>query len=188
MSDLLAQLQRHLGDSAATQTLVELGQKTLREACAAQGIDPDTAIGLARYSVDGDTYTDLLEIVPGNGSPPAVVEEVREGVEAAGLVPVVSADMPGRIVDRLMRPYLNRALRAAEDGIATPEALDQAIEMGLGYRTGPMTRLRGDALLHHHDDAARLHEDLGDTAYRPAPTARIADRIRAQRPHSGQKD
>ncbi|MDD9731398.1 3-hydroxyacyl-CoA dehydrogenase family protein [Mameliella sp. AT18] len=186
MSDLLPQLQRHLGDSAATQTLVELGQKTLCEACAAQGIDPDTAIGLARYSVDGATYTDLVEIVPGNGSHPAVVEDVREGIEAAGLVPVVSTDMPGRIVDRLMRPYLIRALRAAEDGIATPEALDQAIEMGLGYRTGPMTRLRGDALLHHHDVAARLHEDLGDTAYRP--TARIADRIRAQRPHPGQKD
>nr|WP_245189134.1 3-hydroxyacyl-CoA dehydrogenase family protein [Mameliella alba] len=187
---MLPKLQRHLGDSAATQTLVELGQKTLCEACAAQGIDPDTAIGLARYSVDGDTYTDLVEIVPGNGSPPAVVEDVREGVEAAGLVPVVSSDMPGRIVDRLMRPYLNRALRAAEDGIATPEALDQAIEMGLGHRTGPMTRLRGDALLYHHDVAARLHEDLGEAPIAPPrPRAsRTASAPSAQRPHPGQKD
>lgn len=157
--------------------MVELGHVTLREACAASGVDAENAVGFQRYTPDGLTWTGLVELVAGAAVTADRLAQATELVEASGLSAVASADQPGRIVDRLFRPYFNRALRAVEAGIAAPDDIDHAIEMGLAYRQGPMKWLAGSATEHHHEVSAYLHDLLGEAAYHPAPASKIAMRV-----------
>jgi 3-hydroxybutyryl-CoA dehydrogenase len=54
-------------------------------------------------------------------------------LEAAGLKVAVCGDFPGRIVHRLVRPYLNAALRRLDEQLASAEDVDEMLCRGLGY-------------------------------------------------------
>ncbi len=63
-------------------------------------------------------------------------------LEAAGFVVAVCNDFPGRILDRLLRPYFNAALRRLDEGLASAEDMDTTLRLGLGYPEGPIALLR----------------------------------------------
>ena len=94
--------------------------------------------------------------------------------EGAGLGVAVCNDFPGRIVDRLLRPYLNAALRRLDEGLATADDMDTTLRLGLGYPEGPIALLERTGLAAHFDVAQALYEALGDPAYAPARRARVA--------------
>jgi 3-hydroxybutyryl-CoA dehydrogenase len=58
-----------------------------------------------------------------------------------GKEPVQTKDRPGFLLNRLLMPYLNQAVREYDDGLAGAEDLDAALEMGLGYPVGPLRLL-----------------------------------------------
>ncbi len=82
----------------------------------------------------------------------------RRMFEPAGLEVAVCADQAGRIIDRLVRPKYNAALRLLDEGLASAEAMDTTCRLGLGYPDGPIERvLRGGlaASLRSHQRAVR---------------------------------
>ena len=83
-------------------------------------------------------------------------------------------DFPGRIIDRLVRPYYNAALRRLDEGLATAGDLDKTLRLGLGYPRGPIELLERTGLEHHFDVTQALFEAYGDPAYAPARRARVA--------------
>jgi 3-hydroxybutyryl-CoA dehydrogenase len=89
-------------------------------------------------------------------------------------VVAVCNDFPGRIVDRLIRPYFNAALRRLDEKLATADDLDKTLRLGLGYPEGPIALLERTGLVHHHDVTAALHRALGQEPYAPARRAQVA--------------
>ena len=53
-------------------------------------------------------------------------------------MPVKTQDKPGFILNALLVPFNNDAIRAVEAGVATAEDIDKAIKHGLGYKMGPL--------------------------------------------------
>jgi 3-hydroxybutyryl-CoA dehydrogenase len=94
--------------------------------------------------------------------------------EGAGLQVAVCNDFAGRIVDRLVRPYYNAALRRLDEGLATADDMDATLRMGLGYPEGPIALLERTGLAHHFDVSQALFEQYGDPAFAPARRARVA--------------
>lgn len=79
----------------------------------------------------------LVEIVPWLGTDPAVTTSVRAMVESWGKLPVVTADTPGFIVNRVARPFYGEALRILDERIADCATIDWAMKEFGGFRMGP---------------------------------------------------
>ncbi len=80
----------------------------------------------------------LIEMSAGlNGSEESFAAAWR-WAEAAGQLPVRTQDRPGFILNALLVPFNNDAIRAVEAGVATAGDIDKAIKAGLGYRMGPL--------------------------------------------------
>ena len=76
----------------------------------------------------------LVEMSVGSETSPAVVERLKEILEAVGKVPVVLKAMPGFVVPRIQSLAMSEAARAVEDGIAPAEEIDKAVRVGFGLR------------------------------------------------------
>lgn len=77
----------------------------------------------------------LVEVVPGAGTDPLVVERVREVVLALGKRPVlVERDVPGFVWNRLQFALLRECLWLVENGVASPETVDEVVRSGLARR------------------------------------------------------
>ncbi len=79
----------------------------------------------------------LIELSPGLNTSEATLESAWRWCEAAGQTPVRTEDRPGFILNALLVPFNNDAIRAVEAGLATPADIDQAVKVGLGHKMGP---------------------------------------------------
>lgn len=80
----------------------------------------------------------LVEITPGILSDPAALDAAWKWTETAGQTPVLVQDKPGFILNALLVPFNNDAIRALEAGVASAEDIDRAIKVALGYKMGPL--------------------------------------------------
>ena len=104
----------------------------------------------------------------------ATLAAAKAAFEAADLVVAVCGDFPGRILNRLIRPYYNAALRRLDEGLASANDMDMTLRLGLGYPEGPIALLNRSGLHHHFEVTQDLYEQLGQEAYAPARRARNA--------------
>jgi 3-hydroxybutyryl-CoA dehydrogenase len=80
----------------------------------------------------------LIEMSPGLLTSPQVFATAWEFAKACGQIPVKTQDRPGFILNALLVPFNNDAIRAVEAGVASPADIDAAIKVGLGYKMGPL--------------------------------------------------
>ena len=80
----------------------------------------------------------LIEVSPGINTSDATLKTAWAWCEAAGQLPVKTQDKPGFILNALLVPFNNDAIRAVEAGVATPADIDTAIKTALGYKMGPL--------------------------------------------------
>ena len=78
----------------------------------------------------------LVEVIAGPGSDPGVPEATLAAARQLGKTPVLAADTPGFIVNRVARPFYLEAMRIAGDGSAGIGEIDAAAR-GIGFRMGP---------------------------------------------------
>ena len=168
-------------DPSKTAILIELGTECLGvHTGEAAGEEGSNALGFARYRNGDDPPSDLVELVRQPNSVESAIEAARAVFEEAGLTVVVSADRAGRIVDRLVRPKYNAALRLLDDGLAKAEDMDLACRLGLGYPDGPVERAIRGGLVHHHEVSSALFAASGQPGDAPARAAGVA-RARSKR-------
>lgn len=134
---------------------------------------PANVVGFARFRLGDDAPTALVELVKKPYTDAAAVQAARAAFEAAGLKVAVCNDFPGRIVNRLVRPYYNAALRRLDEGLATAADMDTTLCLGLGYPEGPISLLTRTGLHHHYRVSRALYEALGQEAYAPARRAQV---------------
>ena len=135
---------------------------------------PDNVVGFARFRLGDAAPTNLIELVYKTYTAPIAVELAKAAFEAGGFNVAVCGDFPGRIVDRLVRPYYNAALRRLDEGLASANDMDMTLRLGLGYPEGPIALLNRTGLHHHFEVTRDLYEQLGQEAYAPARRARTA--------------
>jgi 3-hydroxybutyryl-CoA dehydrogenase len=135
---------------------------------------PSNVVGFARFRLGDDQPTKLVELVRKPYTSDQALAAARATFESAGLVVAVCQDFPGRILDRLVRPYYNAALRRLDEGLASANDMDMTLRLGLGYPDGPIALLNRSGLHHHFEVTQSLYEQLGQEAYAPARRARNA--------------
>jgi 3-hydroxybutyryl-CoA dehydrogenase len=154
---------------------IELGTECLGVHTAEPIAAPaSNVVGFARFRLGDAPPSNLVELVKQANTRPQAVESARRAFAAAGLNTAVCNDFPGRIVDRLIRPFYNALLRRFDEGLASAGDLDKTLCLGLGYPEGPLELLYRTGLEHHFDVCSSLFEALGQEPYAPARRARVA--------------
>lgn len=159
--------------------LVELGQECLGVHTGEDlGEEGSNILGFARYQMGDDPPTKLIELVKQKNSSETSITLAKSIFESIGLVVAVCADTPGRIVDRLIRPYLNAVLRRLDDGLATAKDMDLTLKLGLGYPEGPLEMLKRTGLANHYEVSQNLYKALAHPGFSPARRALVAKQIK----------
>lgn len=170
----------HLGGGYAsepdkTAVLVELDTECLGVHTGEDmGREGSNAIGFARYRNGNDAPSKLVELVRQPNTKSEALAAARAVFEAVGLDVVVAKDLPGRIVDRLVRPKYNDALRFLDEGLATAKDMDKTCCMGLGYPDGPIERVTRGGLARHFEVCEAIHKMTGLARFSPARRAVVA--------------
>jgi 3-hydroxybutyryl-CoA dehydrogenase len=166
--------------AAKTAILVELGTECLGvHSGESRGKEGSNLLGFNRFRLGDGEPSNLVELVRQPNTPESAVNAAKQVLENAGLKVAVCFDFQGRIIDRLVRPYYNAALRRLDEGLATADDLDLTLRLGLGYPEGPIALLEKTGLEHHFDVTQTLFDALGEAPYAPARRARVA-KMRAQ--------
>jgi 3-hydroxybutyryl-CoA dehydrogenase len=124
----------------------------------------------------------LVEIIRAEHSSDEAVNAAYDWAEQAGKQPVRSNDTPGFIVNRVLVPTLNECIRLLDEGI-TPEDLDKAMTMGVGWPMGPCALVDLVGVDIHIHAAEAMYEATGDE--RAAPPERLREMAAAG--HLGRK-
>ena len=83
----------------------------------------------------------LVEVIPGFATDPAVVDAVTSVLGGIGKQPVQIKDVAGFAVNRMLHALLIEAVKLVEEGVATPADLDAACRLGLGHPIGPFAMM-----------------------------------------------
>jgi 3-hydroxybutyryl-CoA dehydrogenase len=137
---------------------------------AASVVNPDRVIGM--HFMNPVPVMQLVEIIRGVQTSDATYAATRELAERMGKTTVLSKDMPGFIVNRILIPMLNEACFALQEGLASAEDIDTAMKLGTNVPMGPLTLADFIGLDTCLYIAEVLHRGLGDDKYRPAPLLR----------------
>jgi 3-hydroxybutyryl-CoA dehydrogenase len=114
-----------------------------------------------------------VEIVHALQTDPELVQALVRLVDTLpDKTPVVVKDRPGFLVNALLLPYLNDVIQELDDGLATAEDIDVALELGLGYRTGPLAMLDMIGLDVHLHATESVYAATRDNRYAPPPLLR----------------
>ncbi len=98
---------------------------------------PDKIVGI--HFFNPVPVMKLVEVVRTIASSDETVATAKKLCESAGKTVVIAKDAPGFIVNRLMTPFINNAVRMLENGVASREDIDTAINLGLNHPMGPLT-------------------------------------------------
>jgi 3-hydroxybutyryl-CoA dehydrogenase len=138
---------------------------SLTQLAAATG-RPEKVIGM--HFMNPVPLMKLVEVIRGLDTSDETTEAVMEASRQMGKIPVESADSPGFISNRILCPMLNEAVFALQEGVGTPEAIDEVMKLGMNHPMGPLTLADLIGLDVVLSVMEVLQNDLGEDKYRPA--------------------
>lgn len=109
----------------------------------------------------------LVEIVRGFKTSDETLAAAKQFIADLGKVGVIVSDTPGFLVNRLMHAFRNEALVCLQEGVATMEDIDTAVELGLGHPMGPFALNDFAGLDIGLSAATTLYENFKDPKWCP---------------------
>ncbi|WP_188889765.1 3-hydroxybutyryl-CoA dehydrogenase [Paenibacillus radicis (ex Gao et al. 2016)] len=114
----------------------------------------------------------LVEVIRGLATSDETFEIITALTQAIGKTAVPVRDFPGFVSNRVLMPMINEAIYAVYEGVATPEAVDQIMLLGMNHPMGPLKLADFIGLDTCLAIMETLHEGFGDSKYRPCPLLR----------------
>ena len=114
----------------------------------------------------------LVEVIRGNDTSDATTNSVLEWSKALNKIPVAANDYPGFVANRILMPMINEAAFALMEGVATKEAIDEIMKLGMNHPMGPLTLADFIGLDVCVSILDVLKDGLGDDKYRACPLLR----------------
>jgi 3-hydroxybutyryl-CoA dehydrogenase len=111
----------------------------------------------------------LVEVVRGLDTDDDVTDSVMAISKELGKTPVEVNDYPGFVSNRVLMPMINEAIFAVHEGVATPEAVDDVMKLGMAHPMGPLRLADFIGLDVCLDILNVLYDGFKDPKYRPAP-------------------
>lgn len=150
-----------LASNTSTLPLIELAMETGR---------PDKVCGV--HFFNPATVMSAVELVRPLTASDETMAECRAFAEACGKQPVDVKDQAGFIVNALLFPYLNNAVRILELGVATMDDIDTAMKGGCGFPMGPFALLDLVGLDTSLAILDALYDEFREPNYAPVPLLR----------------
>ena len=113
----------------------------------------------------------LVEIIKGHQTDETTLSVITSLTTQIEKVPLVAADYPGFVANRILLPMINEAIEALVQGVAEVEAIDEMMKLGMGHPMGPL-RLDFIGLDVCLSVLEVLHQGFGKDKYAPCPLLR----------------
>ncbi|MCR8854606.1 3-hydroxybutyryl-CoA dehydrogenase [Lysinibacillus fusiformis] len=159
--DRIAQAHTILATNTSSLPITEIAAVTNR---------PEQVIGM--HFMNPVPVMKLVEIIRGLATTDEVYKAVEEMTVKLAKTPVEVNDFPGFISNRILLPMINEAIYALYEGVASKEAIDDVMKLGMNHPMGPLTLADFIGLDTCLSIMEILHEGLGDSKYRPCPLLR----------------
>ena len=147
-----------LASNTSSISITELAAVTQR---------PEKVIGM--HFMNPVPVMKLVEVIRGLATTDETFGAVRATCEKLEKTAVEVNDFPGFISNRVLMPMINEAIYCVMEGVATPEAIDTVMKLGMNHPMGPLTLADFIGLDVCLAIMEVLHAGLGDTKYRPCP-------------------
>jgi 3-hydroxybutyryl-CoA dehydrogenase len=147
-----------LASNTSSIPIIELAAATKR---------PELVVGL--HFFNPVPVMKLVEVVRTIRVAEASVAAARAFAESLGKRPIIAKDRAGFVVNVLLVPYLLEAVRLVEQGVASPEDIDEGMRLGCGHPMGPLTLLDFVGLDTTYFIANIMFDEFRETRFAPPP-------------------
>ncbi len=147
-----------LATNTSSISITELAAATAR---------PSRVIGM--HFMNPVPLMPLVEVVRGLETSEETVSATMDLARSLGKTPVLVEDRPGFVSNRVLLPMINEAVFALQEGVATREAIDTVMKLGMNHPIGPLALADLIGLDVCLDILEVLHRGFGDDKYRPCP-------------------
>ena len=159
--DRIAAPDAILASNTSSISITEIAAHTRR---------PEQVIGM--HFMNPVPVMQLVEFIRGHATSDAATATVMEVARALGKTPVEVNDYPGFVSNRVLMPMINEAIFCVMEGVATPEAIDTVMKLGMAHPMGPLALADFIGLDVCLAILEVLQRGLGDDKYRAAPLLR----------------
>ncbi|MCW8944535.1 MAG: 3-hydroxybutyryl-CoA dehydrogenase [Sedimenticola sp.] len=159
--DRICKPEAVLATNTSSISLTRIARETQR---------PEKVIGM--HFMNPVPVMKLVEVIRALQTSDEVYALIDELSKKIGKTPVEVNDSPGFVSNRILLPMINEAIYAHYEGVATVEAIDDVMKLGMNHPMGPLALADLIGLDTCLSIMEVLHEGLGDTKYRPCPLLR----------------
>lgn len=159
--DEIAPTHAILASNTSSLPITEIAAATKR---------PEKVIGM--HFMNPVPVMKLVEIIRGLATADEVYAAIEDMSKTLNKVPVEVNDFPGFVSNRILMPMINEAIYTLYEGVATKEAIDEVMQLGMNHPMGPLQLadfIGLDTCLYIMET---LHDGFGDDKYRPCPLLR----------------
>ena len=128
---------------------------------------PDKVIGM--HFMNPVPVMTLVEVIRGIATSDETWQKVEDLARRMGKTPIEVNDYPGFISNRVLMPMINEAIFSLYEGVATREAIDGVMKLGMNHPMGPLTLADFIGLDVCLAILRVLEQGFGDPKYRPCP-------------------
>jgi 3-hydroxybutyryl-CoA dehydrogenase len=150
-----------LATNTSSISITEIAARTSR---------PQQVIGM--HFMNPVPIMQLVEVIRGYATSDDTTHSVLETARALGKTPVEVHDYPGFVSNRVLLPMINEAIFCVMEGVATPDAIDTVMKLGMAHPMGPLALADFIGLDVCLAILEVLHRGLGDDKYRACPLLR----------------
>ncbi len=157
-----------VGEAVAPETILATNTSSISITRLAAAVPrPERFIGM--HFMNPVPVMRLVEVIRGHQTDEATTQKVVDIAKALGKEPVVAQDYPGFISNRVLMPMINEAIYALWQGVATREAIDTIMKLGMNHPMGPLELADFIGLDVCLAILRVLYEGFGDPKYAPCP-------------------
>ena len=169
--DLKAKIFQQMDEAAPAHCILATNTSSLSITTLASYTQrPEKVIGM--HFMNPVPVMRLVEIIKGYQTDEATLATIEDLTRTIEKVPLVAADYPGFVANRILLPMINEAIETLFQGVGTVEAIDEMMKLGMGHPMGPLRLADFIGLDVCLSVLEVLHNGFGKDKYAPCPLLR----------------